>query len=297
VDVLRRIVRRAARRQTRGRWILTAAADGAEPRSQGRAVWDRESLVPRGCDRAALPVRSPPSSGSPAQAGSYRSRSGGCCATASIRLRCHDPAPLKKRGWPSPRRQQPVYQGPDASCRSPPSPPVRDRTSRWPSSSAAAFAEAALAGADAPRWPAGHRRRQALTDRDQVDDVPRQASASAATILPLPKNADGRPRAGSSLSTKGLMHPAARRLLLRSAIGRRDGHHPVRQALYESRPCGIDVTRRPDADRTGRAGGQRSLAERLLPARRWPSEFFAGEDTGRTARNSAEAQHPPDRDR
>ncbi|HST61359.1 MAG TPA: hypothetical protein VLK84_21825, partial [Longimicrobium sp.] len=61
-----------------------------------------------------------------------------------------------------------------------------------------------------------------LTDRDQVDDVPRQASASAATILPLRKNADGRPRAGSNLSTKGLTHPAARRLLLRSAIGRRE---------------------------------------------------------------------------
>ena len=142
---------------------------------------------------------------------------------------------------------------------------------------------------------AGVRQRARFTDRDRVDDVPGQASASAVTIVPLRKNADGRPLAGSSRSTKGLMHPAARRLLLRSATGRRDGNHPVRR-LLRSRACGR--MRRDGRTRIRRVvhGGQRSLAERPLPARGRPSAFFAGEDIGRTERKSAQAQHPPDRD-
>ncbi len=218
---------------------------------------------------------------------------------------------------------------------------------------------------------------QAFTDRDRVMMCQGQASASTAAIVPLRKNADSRPLAGSSRSTKGLMHRAARRLLLRSAIRCHEGNHPVRPfspkpcererrdatagresaescrrpeilgtaaaageraairifrrggywphgerlpmhsihliAIGKSRPwregcepdrrtsqrrssraaglpedpaSGSDVTPRLDANRPSRAGGQRSLAQRRLPARGRPSAFSAGEDVGPTARSS-----------
>jgi hypothetical protein len=81
--------------------------------------------------------------------------------------------------------------------------------------------------------PPGHpdlRRGHALNGSRSGGCVPSQASASIEAIMPLPKKSDGRPLAGSSPATRGLTHPAARRLLLRSATGRRDGNHPVRQA-------------------------------------------------------------------
>jgi hypothetical protein len=46
---------------------------------------------------------------------------------------------FQKTRIPSSRRQQPSYQGPEASCRSPASHPVRDRASRWQPSSTAGY--------------------------------------------------------------------------------------------------------------------------------------------------------------
>jgi hypothetical protein len=87
--------------------------------------------------------------------------------------------PSEKRGWPSPRRQQPVYQGPDASCRAPPPLPVRDRASPRQSSGTAAC-EIRPRAKEATRRP--------VTDRPSP--VGRQGSL-AEPLLP----ARGRPSA------------------------------------------------------------------------------------------------------
>ena len=50
----------------------------------------------------------------------------------------HHRASSQKRGWPSPRRQRPIDQGPDASAARRLGPPVRVRTSRSPPSTVAA---------------------------------------------------------------------------------------------------------------------------------------------------------------
>ena len=114
-------------------------------------------------------------------------------------------------------------------------------------------------------------------------------------ILPLRKNADGRPLAGSSLSTKGLMHPADRRLLRRSASGRRDDDHPVRPP--SQRP---PVRRRCDATAGRESAEYRGRPEILGTAAAagegTASAFFVGDDTHRMVRMSAQAPHPPDRD-
>ena len=85
--------------------------------------------------------------------------------------------------------------------------------------------------------------------------VPGRGSASAAQIVLLPNNADGRPRAGSRPATRGLTHPSARRLLRRSAIGHRGGDHPVRR-LSTDRPRGTMPHEGRTADRPSTAAGQ-----------------------------------------
>jgi len=150
------------------------------------------------------PAASP---GVPAQAQSYRSRSGGCCAGPGIHLRRDDLAfPLNRAAIP---RRQPVIRRTHTltvairwmMCRA--GHPLRCDDLACPPNRAAL-----------PRRQPEFRRGHSLTDRDQVDDVPRLASTSGATIppdLPPRKNSDSRPLAGSGLSTKGLMHRAVRR--------------------------------------------------------------------------------------
>jgi hypothetical protein len=69
---------------------------------------------------------------------------------------------------------------------------------------------------------------------------------SRTPVVPPPKNADGRPLAGSSPSTKGLMHlPSA----TCSASGRHHGNHPIRQAFpnpHQREQCAATADRGPD---------------------------------------------------
>ncbi len=111
----------------------------------------RHALCPAALHPGVEPHGHPPSPKSPAQAYFNRSRSCGCCAKPGIRLRRRDHASSKKRGWPSPRRQQPIYQGPDESCRSPASPPVRDRKSRRQPSSDGRLLQRRTCASDATR--------------------------------------------------------------------------------------------------------------------------------------------------
>jgi hypothetical protein len=106
--------------------------------------------------------------------------------------------------------------------------PVLDQSPDCSPSIPSCFCCRVRAPADTAR-ASGAPARARFTDRDHVDDVPGLPPASAAANMPLRKNADGRPLAGSNGSTKGLTHPAARRLLLRPAIERREGNHPVRR--------------------------------------------------------------------
>ncbi len=133
----------------------------------------------------------------------------------------HPPPPppsclSQKTRMPSPRRQRPIYQGSLAPCRSPSDPhPV---VTIAPIESLQRTAE--------PRGhPAFHptlRRGHTLPDRDQVDDVPRHASASLATIVPLPTNADAVPSpAAAHLPRISGTLPLA----VRSASGRHDRSH------------------------------------------------------------------------
>jgi hypothetical protein len=71
-----------------------------------------------------------------------------------------------------------------------------------------------------------------LTDRDQVDDVHRQASALHRRHPASSKKPRCRPLAGSSLTTKDLWHPARS---VRSATGRRTRIYPSRPAVHGSR--------------------------------------------------------------
>ncbi len=112
-----------------------------------------------------------------------------------------------------------------------------------------------------------------LTDRDHVDDVPGQASASAAAIMPLRKTRMPSPRRqqriyqGPDAPCRSPRSPPVRD---RTSWGQSSSE----AGFSEARRCGMDVTRRPVADRPSRAGGRRSLAERLLPARGRPSAFL-----------------------
>jgi len=118
------------------------------PRPDRTAPWFRRAPAPRRCGGSAFPVdpprRIPPSPPGPptaADAGeglrhraflgstvAIRVSGAGTLLRIAIRwMMCHGrhPPPMprsclfEKFGWPSPRRQQPIYQGPDAPCRSP----------------------------------------------------------------------------------------------------------------------------------------------------------------------------------
>jgi hypothetical protein len=156
----------------------------------------------------------------------------------------------------------------------------------------------AVSSCDAPSpLTVGHpglRHRHAFTDRDHVDDVPRQASASDATIVPHPKNADGRPLAGSNGSTKGLMHPAARRLLLRSATGRRDGNHPVRQVSPKA--AGAGGMGRDGRTRIGRVVQEARDPWRCGCRRRGAASAFPQDRRSASGAELRGSTDPPDRD-
>jgi hypothetical protein len=135
-------------------------------------------------------------------------------------------------------------------------------------------------------FPPPFRRGQTLTDRDQVDVVPGQTSRPAATILPIPKNADAVPSpAASSLPRISGILPLAsgpRPAVTNTTLQFRD--------LSQPRTCGSDAPRRPVADRMDRAGNQRSLADRSLPARGRHPHFF-------TSRMAAARRGSPPRHR
>ncbi len=78
--------------------------------------------------------------------------------------------PLKTR-MSSPRRQQPVYQGPDASCRAP---PVRLRTSRWQTIQSRRLRHKPQCGIDRTRRPIADRMDRAGGQRSLVVDCYRR---------------------------------------------------------------------------------------------------------------------------
>jgi hypothetical protein len=168
----------------------------------------------------------------------------------------HPPPPSpsclsEKTRIPSPRRQQPIYQGPDALYRAPPD---RDRASRWQSSSTAAFRSRLKrdgSNAMADRGPDRSCRRPEILGRSATLGERRDPRFSQETILAV---WDGNP-------------PKQIHLIAICKAG-------LRQVLAEGRTCGMDATRRPEANRPGRAGGQRSLAQQQLPARGRPSAFL-----------------------
>jgi hypothetical protein len=114
------------------------------------------------------------------------------------------------------------------------------------------------------------RRGHALTDRDRVDAVPGQTSISAATLLPLPKNADAVPSpAAASLPRTACTLPLASGpppAVTIAAIQFCD--------LSQPRTCRSNAPRRPVADRTGIAGGARPLVDRAAAGEGTASAFF-----------------------
>jgi hypothetical protein len=85
----------------------------------------------------------------------------------------------------------------------------------------------------------------ASTDRDRVDDGPRQPSAFRGHHPACPEKPRSGPRAGSGRSTKDPVHPAAR---LRSASGRHGRSHPV---LRRPNAVPAEALRRDGRSRTG----------------------------------------------
>ena len=110
-----------------------------------------------------------------------------------------------------------------------------------------------------------HRRGHALTDRDRVDDVPRQTSTSAATILPVPKNRDPVPAPAAAALPRIRGSAGRPPVRLRPSRAQPSGIAKLRHP--QRRTCGSPAPRRPIADRVGAAGSMLPLVDRLLPAR------------------------------
>jgi len=145
------------------------------------------------------------------------------------------------------------------------------------------------------------RRRHTLTDRDQVDDVPCQASTAAAAIVPHRKNADGRPLAGSIRSAKDLWHPAARRpIRVRPSRAhrcfliwkQRNPQETIIQfgrlfrTLYAREACAVTSVRGPD----GSCRRPEILGSAVAAGEGTGLKFLPGKHTGRTGRMPAEAR-------